>query len=91
MEKIELKAIYDIRKSFYKKAYILKDKNTIILKSYSTNILEYNTTTKELKFLTNKKYHFTQTTNRHINEFLKQFTNIASKSKSELLKLAKAI
>ena len=90
MIKSELQCIYDSRKSFYKKANIIKDKNIITLKSYDTNILEYNTTTNELKFLTTNKNHFTQTTNRHINEFLKQFTNEQAKSKSELIKLAKA-
>ena len=91
MEQFELKAIYDNRKQFYGKANILKDNNKIILKSYNTNILEYNTKTKNLTFLTNNKNHFTQTTNRHINEFLKQFTNETPKSKQELLKMANII
>lgn len=91
MEKFELKAIYDNRKQFYGKANVLKDKDIMILKSYNTNILEYNTKTKELKFLTNNKNHFTMTTNRHINEFLQQFTNENAKSKQELLKLANII
>lgn len=91
MEKFELKAIYDSRKEFYGKANILKNNNILILKSYETNILEYNTTTKELKFLTNKKHHFTMTTNRHINEFLQQYTSETTKSKQELLKMANII
>lgn len=86
----ELKAIYTTQKNFYGKATTTTNKNKIILKSYNTNILEYNTTTKKIKFLTNNKNHFTQTTNKHINEFLKQYTNETPKSKSELIKLAKA-
>ena len=88
MNKTELKAIYDNRQSFYGKAEILQEDNKIILKSYNTNILEYNTKTKKLTFLTNNKNHFTQTTNRHINEFLRQFTNETKKTKAELLKMA---
>ena len=87
----ELQAIYTTQKSYYGKATTTTNKNTIILKSYNTNILEYNTKTKKLKFLTNNKEHFTQTTNKHINEFLKQYTNETPKTKKELLKLSKAI
>ena len=60
--------------SFYKKAVIEREESKIRLKSYETYILEYDTDTKELKFLTDKDWHFTQTTNRHIREFLYQFT-----------------
>lgn len=90
-EERELKTIYDSAISFYNKAKILINKNTIILKSYNTLILSYNVKNKKVEFLTNNKNHFTQTTNRHINEFLKQFTNENAKSKKELLQLAKAI
>lgn len=90
MNKTELTPIFDRCKSFYGKAETIKEDNKIILKSYNTNILEYNTKTKKLTFLTNNKNHFTQTTNRHINEFLKQFTNETPKSKSKLIKLANA-
>ena len=87
----ELKTIHTNQNSFYGKASIITSKNKIILKSYNTNILEYNTTTKKIKFLTNNKDHFTQTTNKHINEFLKQYTNETTKTKKELLKMANAI
>lgn len=87
----ELKAIYTNQNSFYGKATTTTNKNTIILKSYNTNILEYNTTTKKITFLTHNKDHFTQTTNKHINEFLKQYTNETTKTKKELLKMAQAI
>lgn len=86
----ELEPFFDKAISFYKKAYILKNKNVITLKSYNTKILEYNITTEKLKFLTTNKNHFSQTTNRHINEFLKQYTRETPKSKNELIKLAKA-
>ena len=90
MNKTELTPIFDRCQSFYGKAEIIKEDNKIILKSYNTNILEYDIKTKKLKFLTNNKNHFTQTTNRHINEFLKQYTNETTKTKSELIKLANA-
>lgn len=61
--------------SFYKKAKLERDNNKIRLVSYNTNILEYDTLTKELTFLTTNENHFTQTTNRHIKEFLYQFTD----------------
>lgn len=84
----ELKARYDARASFYGKATIKENKSTIILLSYNTSILKYDKASKKIKFLTKDVDHFTTTTNRHINEFLKQFTNEGAKSKKELLKMA---
>lgn len=86
-----LKTIYDNAKSFYNKAVIIENENTKTLKSYNTNILKLDQTTNTLTFLTKNKNHFTMTTNRHINEFLQQFTNHTKKTKSELLKLANII
>ena len=84
----ELKARFDARASFYGKATIKKNSSNIILLSYNTEILKYNKTTKKLKFLTKEQEHFTTTTNRHINEFLKQFTTEGAKTKKQLLKMA---
>jgi len=68
-----LKSIYSSRKSFYNKAKIKKDKNNLILISYTSEILKLNLKTKKLKRLYNQD--FSVTTTRHINEFLKQFYN----------------
>lgn len=84
----ELKPIYDNALSFYGKAKIVREGYFITLKSYDTNILRLNTYNNEIKFLTKNKKHFTQTTNRHINEFLQQFTDEGKKTKSQILKMA---
>ena len=88
MEEKFLEPIFDRCKSFYKKAKILKDGDILTLKSYRTDILQYNTKSKKIEFLTASEWCFSQTTNRHINEFLKQFTNERGKSRGELIKLA---
>ena len=86
-----LTTFYDNAKSFYNKAVVIENGNTKTLKSYNTNILQLDTTTNTITFLTKNINHFTMTTNRHINEFLQQFTNHTKKTKSELLKLANII
>ena len=84
----ELHARFDRNKSFYGKATIEEHGDNLTLLSYNTEILRYNQKTHKIKWLTKSAWHFTQTTNRHINEFLRQFTNEKAKSKSELLKMA---
>lgn len=81
-----LDARFDRCKSFYNKAKIIETSQTIKLKSYETIILQYNKRTKQLKFLCRNPWAFSQTTNRHINEFIKQFTNEKTLSKKEILK-----
>lgn len=80
-----LKPRFDRCKSFYNKAQIIETSKTIKLKSYNTIILQYNKQTKTIKFLCRELWAFSQTTNRHINEFLKQFTNEKTLSKKEIL------
>lgn len=80
----ELKSIFDNAKSFYKKAKITEIDNTIILKSYNTNILTLNN--NKIKFCCDS-WAFTQTTCRHIKEFFKQFTNITANTKKDILNL----
>ena len=80
-----LDARFDNRKSFYNKALIIETSKTIKLKSYDTIILQYNKQTKTIKFLCRDPWAFSQTTNRHINEFLKQFTTETALSKREIL------
>ena len=83
----ELFPRYDARKSFYGKAHIIETSKTIKLKSYDTIILQYNKQTKIIKFLCRDLWAFSQTTNRHINEFLKQFTNISPLTKKDIIKM----
>ena len=83
----ELFPRYDARKSFYGKAHIIETSKTIKLISYDTIILQYNKQTKTIKFLCRDLWAFSQTTNRHINEFLKQFTNISPLTKKDIIKM----
>lgn len=68
----ELSARYDSRKSFYGKAHVIElDNGTLQLQSY-------NTIVREIK---NGKYFQlwdgkSQTTTRHIKEFIKQFAEV---------------
>ena len=87
----ELKAIYDTRAQFYGKAQVHRNGTRHTLQSYNTPILCYNEADNTITFLTSNKSHFSSTTNRHINEFLKQYTNETPKSKQELLKMANII
>ena len=81
--KEELKPIYDSRKSFYKKAYTIKDDDgTIHLISYTT----------EVAYIKGGKLHingfYSATTLRHIKEFIAQYIGVfAVASKQELEKL----
>lgn len=64
----ELQAHFDARKSFYKKAIVLYFRNgDIALLSYSTIVCVLRENGEVLL----QKY--SQTTNRHIKEFMKQF------------------
>lgn len=70
MQQYELLATHDSRKSFYGKAkVIISDEGTIFLKSYDTFValIEPDGTYKKIWDGS------TQTTNRHIKEFKKQF------------------
>ena len=81
----ELDARYDKRQSFYGKARVIENGHIITLQSYNTKILRYNQKTNKITWLTHYKDHFTQTTNRHINKFFKQYTQEEPKTKQELL------
>lgn len=67
MNTFELSAIYDSRKSFYGKAVVLVDGLTKRLQSYDTIVAEIDADG-------NATVHgwYSQTTARHINEFLRQ-------------------
>lgn len=85
----ELSARFDRRKSFYGKAHIKETPKFYTLISYDTEILKLDKTTGKITFLCRSEWAFSQTTNRHINEFFKQYTNERAKSKQELLAMAK--
>lgn len=68
-----LMSIYDTRKSFYNKAYIVKIGNIIYLYSYDTLVLEIGKDYYKLNKSINEKLLFSNTTLRHIKETLKQF------------------
>lgn len=79
-----LENIFDCRKSFYKKAKIYKKDNMLYLKSYNTIVCAID--------LQNKKYYiedyFSDTTSRHVNDFLLQNNCIKRKiGKQEILKI----
>lgn len=86
----ELSPRYDRRASFYGKAHIKETPAALVLISYDTEILKLNKKTRKIIFLCSYPDAYSQTTNRHINEFLKQFTNESPKSKREILTLAGA-
>ena len=77
--KTELIPRHDSRKSFYKKARVKQEDNKLILISYNT----------EVCIIENEKAHikgfYSNTTLRHIKEFLKQNGFIAD-SKAQLEK-----
>jgi hypothetical protein len=68
----ELSAQYDSRKSLYGKAQVDVDDKTGIktLYSYSTKVATYDPKTKEFKAFPEAKY--SNTTKRHVREFMKQ-------------------
>lgn len=65
--------LYDNRKSFYNKAYVVRIGNTIRLYSYDTLVLEVGQGYYKLNKSINEKLLFSNTTLRHIKETLKQF------------------
>ena len=65
--------IYDNRKSFYNKAYIVRIGDLIRLYSYDTLVLEVGQDYYKLNKNINDELLFSNTTLRHIKETLKQF------------------
>ena len=66
----ELAARFDSRKSFYGKAQIAQDENDSILYSYNTKVAQIDKNGKLTLF---PAWNYSQTTRRHVNEFVKQF------------------
>ena len=78
--KTELKPKYENVKSFYRKAYIKEEDNKIILISYTTEVLILEDNKKPIV----KNTH-SNTTLRHIKEFLKQY-GFKAENKRQILK-----
>ena len=81
----ELMARYDHCKSFYGKAHVTETAEDYTLISYNTEILKLDKVNGKITFLCHSDWAYSQTTNRHINEFLQQFTNEGKLSKREIL------
>lgn len=84
----ELKAIYDSRKSFYNKANVIvyKEPQMLVLKSYNTEVAIYNKKEKSIQLRKINPKLWSQTTIRHLREFLKQNGFEANFPKWDLLK-----
>ena len=69
-----LKPIYDSRKSFYNKATVTEDKNGKYLTSYNTVVARITDKNNGYKIPPYAEIYgtYSQTTLRHIKEFLKQ-------------------
>ena len=81
-----LQPIFDSRKSFYNKAYIIRDYGRIELYSYDILVLSINTlkNTYTLNYNINTSLLFSNTTLRHIKECLHQFLGL-DYNKKELI------
>lgn len=82
--KKELKCIYDKCNSFYEKAFFVfnNDNNIYFLYSYNTIVAYINEDGGV--YITDNNKHLTQTTLRHIKEFLKQ-NSIKAETKKQIL------
>lgn len=67
MEKFYLRPV-DGRKSFYQKSVVLEEGNRLILRSYNTDVAEFDRTTGKFKRLWSD---YSATTMRHINAFVR--------------------
>ena len=89
MKKYELLPIYDGRKSFYYKAIIEEENENIKLYSYNTLVCTLLHNDIILNDSIDQSLLFSNTTLRHIKEFLKQFyfNSDHNITKKDLLKL----
>ena len=87
MKEYYLKAKYDSRASFYNKALVKdNEKGTISLYSYNTKVCEIEGGKYRLNGAIDRELLFSQTTLRHIKEFLRQFLNLEGLTKKDLEK-----
>lgn len=89
MKKYELLPIYDSRKSFYCKAIVEEENENIKLYSYNTLVCTLSHNNVILNNNIDQSPLFSNTTLRHIKEFLKQFyfNSDHNITKKDLLKL----
>lgn len=88
IQRYELEARYDVRQSFYRKAYVEidNDEHIISLLSYDTLVLVYDVGEHNGYVKILDEDYLTNTTLRHVKEFLKQF-NLPTGTKQELIKM----
>ena len=85
--KLYLECIYDNRASFYDKAYFKFEDKIMELYSYDTLVLTLNTITNKytLNSDVDDRLLFSNTTLRHIKEFLKQFYKNVDYTKKDII------
>ena len=84
LRSVYLESVYDKRKSFYRKAYIIFTDNTQILYSYGTKVAKIE---NEIAVVYGK---YSQITSRHIKEFLLQ-NNFKAENMKQMLRDYKCI
>lgn len=70
MRTFELVPVHDSRKSFYGKARVIDTDDTMTLESYNTPVLKFERGSRKITLLPG--WDLSQTTLRHVKEFLKQ-------------------
>ena len=80
MDKKYLEPVIDSAKSFYKKAIVSQRDNDLILTSYSTEVAKIDLTTRIPEVFG----FYSQTTTRHIKDFIYQYSSCGSLSTSEI-------
>lgn len=88
MREMYLQPIYEPRNSFYEKAKVIFENETTTLFSYNSKIIELKG--RELVYLCDECL-LSQTTLRHLKEFLKQFYENKEYTKKDILKEFKKI
>ena len=72
--------------SYYNKAKLDMEEEKMTLISYSTKILEVDTSTHQIKWLCDK-YALSNTTLRHIRDFLYQYKLMRNLTKKEIIRM----
>lgn len=72
MRVIELDAIHDGRRSFYNKAMVVEHEDRTELYSYGTLVV----TIKDDEFFFHEKASHSETTRRHVREFMVQYSRL---------------
>lgn len=70
MRTFELVPVHDSRQSFYGKARVIDTDDAMILESYNTPVVKFERGTRKITLLPH--WDESQTTLRHVKEFLKQ-------------------